>query len=210
MCSPVFPDRVIGESAPFMGGGWSERRDDVSVLKNKRALSELEFFHNATELRREITLLLLRDFGVKDKVRTVKSLYGISNMEPEDTKKIQEMVEKYGMCGSIVEEYPMWLIDKMRNNVLNICHSMIMNITQANTIYPMSEEEFHDRRNFQNHAIGNCEQLLQEMQYIISIIPVDAQKYMRYVDMIEKEIALLKGWRKSDNKILKRIRESKK
>ena len=182
----------------------------MSVLKNKRALSELEFFHNATELRREITLLLLRDFGVKDKVRTVKSLYGISNMEPEDTKKIQEMVEKYGMCGSIVEEYPMWLIDKMRNNVLNIYHSMIMNITQANTIYPMSEEEFHDRRNFQNHAIGNCEQLLQEMQYIISIIPVDAQKYMRYVDMIEKEIALLKGWRKSDNKILKRIRESKK
>ena len=84
----------------------------MSVLKNKRALSELEFFHNATELRREITLLLLRDFGVKDKVRTVKSLYGISNMEPEDTKKIQEMVEKYGMCGSIVEEYPMWLIDK--------------------------------------------------------------------------------------------------
>ena len=114
------------------------------------------------------------------------------------------------MCGSIVEEYPMWLIDKMRTNVLNICHSMIMNITQANTIYPMSEEEFHDRRNFQNHAIGNCEQLLQEMQYIISIIPVDAQKYMRYVDMIEKEITLLKGWRKSDNKILKRIRESKK
>lgn len=53
-------------------------------------------------------------------------------MEPEDTEKIQEMVEKYGMCGSIVEEYPMWLIDKMRNNVLNICHSMIMNITQAN------------------------------------------------------------------------------
>ncbi len=47
----------------------------------------MEFFHNATELRREITLLLLRDFGVKDKVRTVKSLYGISNMEPEDTKK---------------------------------------------------------------------------------------------------------------------------
>lgn len=46
------------------------------------------------------------------------------------------------------------------------------------------------------------------MQYIISIIPVDAQKYIRYVEMIEKEIALLKGWRKSDNKILKKIREN--
>lgn len=74
--------------------------------------------------------------------------------------------------------------------------------------YPVCESEFYDRRNFQNHAIGNCEQLLQEMQYIISIIPVDAQKYIRYVEMIEKEIALLKGWRKSDNKILKKIREN--
>lgn len=160
----------------------------MSVLKNKRTLSDLEFFHNATELRREITLLLLRDFGVKDKVRTVKSLYGISNMEPEDEKKIQELVEKYGMCGSIVEEYPMWLIDKMRNNILNICHNMILNITQANTIYPTSEEEFHDRRNFQNHAIGNCEQLLQEMQYVISIIPVDAQKYMKYVPVAGQKL----------------------
>ena len=51
-------------------------------------------------------------------------------------------------------------------------------------------------------------QIHQEMQYIISIIPVDAQKYIRYVEMIEKEIALLKGWRKSDNKILKKIREN--
>ena len=27
----------------------------------------------------------------------------------------------------------------------------------------------------------------------------------RYVDMIEKEIVLLKGWRKSDNRIIKEI-----
>lgn len=182
----------------------------MSVLKNKRAVSNLEFYHNAIELRKEITMLLLRDFGVKDKVRNVKYLSGINHMEPEDQKALQELIEKYQSIGTIVEEYPMWLIDKMRSSMLDLCHNLIMNITQANTIYPMSEYEYHDRRNYQNHAIGNCEQLLQEMQYIISIIPVDAQKYMRYVDMIEREIALLKGWRKSDNKILKRIQESKK
>ena len=91
----------------------------MSVLKNKRSVSSLEFYHNAIMLRREITMLLLRDFGIKDKVRSVKSLYGVPGMEP-----------------------------------------------------------------------------------------VDAQKYIRYVEMIEKEIALLKGWRKSDNKILKKIREN--
>ena len=180
----------------------------MSVLKNKRSVSSLEFYHNAITLRREVTMLLLRDFGIKDKVRSIKALYGVPGMEPEDEKKFREIVEKYEMKATIIEEYPAWLIDKMRTNMMNLCYNLIMNITQANTIYPVCESEFYDRRNFQNHAIGNCEQLLQEMQYIISIIPVDAQKYMRYVEMIEKEIALLKGWRKSDNKILKKIKEN--
>ena len=165
----------------------------MSVLKNKRSVSSMEFYHNAIMLRKEITLLLLRDFGIKDKVRSIKALYGVQGMEPEDEKKFREIIAKYEMTAKIIEEYPAWIIDKMRSSMMNIMHNMIMNITQANTIYPVCESEFYDRRNFQNHAIGNCEQLLQEMQYIISIIPVDAQKYMRYVDMIEKEIALLKG-----------------
>ena len=133
----------------------------MSVLKNKRSVSSLEFYHNAIMLRREITMLLLRDFGIKDKVRSVKSLYGVPGMEQEDEQKFREIVEKYEMKATIIEEYPAWLIDKMRNNIMNILHNMIMNITQANTIYPVCESEFYDRRNFQNHAIGNCEQLLQ-------------------------------------------------
>lgn len=44
----------------------------MSVLKNKRSVSSLEFYHNAIMLRREITMLLLRDFGIKDKVRSGK------------------------------------------------------------------------------------------------------------------------------------------
>lgn len=125
----------------------------MSVLKNKRSVSSLEFYHNAIMLRREITMLLLRDFGIKDKVRSVKSLYGVPGMEPEDEQKFREIVEKYEMKATIIEEYPAWLIDKMRNNIMNILHNMIMNITQANTIYPVCESEFYDRRNFQNHAI---------------------------------------------------------
>lgn len=52
----------------------------MSVLKNKRSVSSLEFYHNAITLRREITMLLLRDFGIKDKVRSIKSLYGVPGM----------------------------------------------------------------------------------------------------------------------------------
>jgi hypothetical protein len=36
----------------------------MSVLKSRRGLSKLEFYHNARKLRKELTGLLLRDFGV--------------------------------------------------------------------------------------------------------------------------------------------------
>lgn len=89
----------------------------MSVLKNKRSVSSLEFYHNAIMLRREITMLLLRDFGIKDKVRSVKSLYGVPGMEPEDEQKFREIVEKYEMKATIIEEYPAWLIDTFRVDV---------------------------------------------------------------------------------------------
>lgn len=47
--------------------------------------------------------------------------------------------------------------------------------------------------------------MLQELQYIIEVLPVDANKLLRYVDMIDKEVALLKGWRKANGKIAKRL-----
>ena len=75
----------------------------MSVLKNKRSVSSLEFYHNAIMLRREITMLLLRDFGIKDKVRSVKSLYGVPGMEPEDEQKFREIVEKYEMKATIID-----------------------------------------------------------------------------------------------------------
>ena len=177
----------------------------MSVPKSERGLSRLEFYHTAIRLRHDITLLLLRDFGVKDKVRNTSMIAQIHGIAPEDAKALQDVMDKYHMT-SITEEYPDWLIDKMRSSIMDICRELIMNITAANTIYAVHETEFYERRNFQNRAIGNCEQLLQEMQYVISVIPVDAEKYMPYVDMIEKEIALLKGWRKSDNRILREIR----
>lgn len=175
----------------------------MSVLKNKRGLSDLEFYRNGIVLRKNLTELLLRDFGIRNKIR--KSVTMTKHMTQEDALVFQNIVDKYE-CTNIIDEYPDWLIDKMRNNILNLCYAMIMNITAANSIYPTNESEYYDRRNYQNHAIGNSEQLLQEMQYIISIIPVDANKFMPYTKMIVKEIQLLKGWRKSDNRILKSIK----
>ena len=42
---------------------------------------------------------------------------------------------------------------------------------------------------------------------IKNTLSINPDKYMGIVEKIEKERALLKGWRKGDNKILQHIRE---
>ena len=56
----------------------------MSVIKNKRSLSELEFFHNAIKLRREMTSLLLRDFGIKARNKDTQVIPKLYKMEKED------------------------------------------------------------------------------------------------------------------------------
>jgi hypothetical protein len=153
----------------------------MSVLKNKRGLSRLEFYNNARKLRRDITSLLLRDFGVRDKVRKIKTADGETL--------------------TIIEGYPDWLVEKFRDSIMRILRDLVMNITAGNTIYPTNDAELQSRRNYQTAAIVNCEQLLQEMHYCEDVLPIHVSKFLPYVDAIEFEINLLRGWRKSNNKV---------
>ena len=49
---------------------------------------------------------------------------------------------------------------------------------------------------------------MQELQYAIETLPVDVNKYSRFGEMIQTEINLIKGWRKSDNKFKRAISDS--
>ena len=159
----------------------------MSVLKNKRNLSKLEFYHNARTLREEATNFLLRDFGVRDKIRKFKN---------DDNAEV-----------TVIEEYPEWLITFFRQSIINILRSLMMNISAANTIYPVSLEELAERRKHQTAAIYNCEQLLEEMTYCADVLPVELGKFLPFVDKIAFEIKLLKGWRKSSNELARKIKE---
>lgn len=175
----------------------------MSVPKGKRGLSKLEFFHKAYILNDKITALLIRDFGVKKIARDLKAFTFSARMEADDQSQFISLCEKYGI--NTEAAYPLWMIDYYRDWILKILRNLVDNITQANTIYPTTEKEFYFRREFQWKAIGNCYQLLQAMQTVTRTLPVNLEKYMPYVDLIEEELALLKNWKKSDNKILKAI-----
>jgi hypothetical protein len=170
-----------------VGRGVPEKDFDMSVLKNRRGLSKLEFYHNARTLREEITNFLLRDFGVRDKIRKVKN---------GDNAEV-----------TVIEEYPEWLITFFRQSVINVLRNLMMNITAANTIYPVTPDELAERRKYQAAAIYNCQQLLEEMTYCADVLPVELGKFLPYADKIAFEIKLLKGWRKSGNGLALKIKE---
>ena len=166
----------------------------MSVPKHKRSESPMDFLHNALSLRREMTELLLRDFGVKSRTS-------------EDCQKIDTIINNATYDVAELEQYPEWLISYFRSAVLRILENLLNNLYYANSIYITKEAEYAQRRGYLNQAIGNCYQLTSWMDYIRQTLPVDANKYERYLIRIQREIALVKGIRSADNKTLAKIKK---
>ena len=191
----------------------------MAVLKRKRGISRLEFYNNARELRAELTAYLLRNFGIKPK-----------KQKPEQPKDVQAQTDDED---ALPGEIPDWTLDNFRTHIMDLTRSLMMNITAGNSIYPspmvdprtpdvqkmpmeyvrrVQSDELADRRRYQTAAIANCYQLIQELQYFKDVFSlrydtftIDVKKLIPYVQKIEKEIQLLKGWRKSTNDLAKKI-----
>lgn len=147
--------------------------------------------------------LLMRDLGVKSKPRDYR--FFTRGMEEKDAAALLAIVEKYHYK-KVPSNVPSWVIVKLRNSVWDYLRDLMTNITRAYTIWATTKAEADERRVAQDRAIAACESLLKELELALSVLPVDANKYAAQAEMIEKEIALLKGWRKSDNKRFKGLR----
>ena len=147
----------------------------MSVIKSKRGLSKMEFYHNARKLRKDMTEFIRREFGVHSRTNRIDQTLP-ANWYSEDIKTIAD-------------------------NLRILLRNLLWNITAANTIYAKNESELQTRRHYQTEAIINCQQLIQELQFAEDSLPINAEKLLPYIEAIGFEITLLKGWRKSDNKI---------
>lgn len=169
----------------------------MSVLKSKRKPSQFEVFHQLTKLRKDITDLLLRDFGF-DTVKAEKRL------EKRYGKLFEELDEKqqatYTRQKRRWDAFDEWFIEDERKTIVNCLRAITREVYIANSIYPTVQEELTERRLHQDRAIGLCYTLTQELQYAIETLPVDVNQYLRFGEMIQTEVNLIKGWRKSDNK----------
>lgn len=169
----------------------------MSVVKSKRGLSKFEVLHHASKTRVELLKLIIRDFGYHKK--RVNPYYKNKRAKTkEELLTDQQRIDKEDkFFQAFLEDESAYMISKVRE--------LTQNISMANSIYPTILAECDERRIFQDRAIGNCFQLIDELQFIITSLPVDINKYNTYTEMLEQEIKLLKGWRQSDNKTRKRI-----
>ena len=170
----------------------------MSVLKSKRKPSQFEVFHHLTKLRQEITDLLLRDFGYSFEKAEKRLNHRFSNRPYEDfTDQEKIAYDKLRERNTAFDE---WFIKDERQVIVDCLREITKEVYIANSIYPTCHEELVQRRLHQDEAIGQCYRLTQELQYAIETLPVDVNIFLRFGESIQKEVNLIKGWRKSDNK----------
>lgn len=155
----------------------------MSVLASKRKESKFEAITFSIELHDMLLDFMQRSFGVKDLEHFVRVRYAYGKDEMEDFAKYR------------------YLMSNFKNRIDQLASQLTSNVRAANSTYPTSIHEYEQRRDYQNNAIINCEQILKELQHIVEIFEVDVNTYGRYVNAIDREIGLIKKWRQRDNKI---------
>nr|DAG41325.1 MAG TPA: group II intron reverse transcriptase/maturase [Caudoviricetes sp.] len=170
----------------------------MSVLKNKRDLSDMEFYKNAIRMNQELVTWMMRNFGTQRNPRSVNQV--IKNISEDDQKTIDDIFSKYGQSPNheFVSEFPKWYVDRKRKRLLDLCDELIENITNANSIYPTEEflhEEYAMRREFQTMAICNCkdiEQVLQGIKKITAELGLKLNEKKTQICRIDKGFNFLK------------------
>lgn len=160
-------------------------------------------FHHLNKLRKDITDLLLRDFGYsfeKAEARLLKQFGGRTLEQLSETER-----ERYEKTKLRLEAFDDWFIYDQRQVIVNCLRDITKEVYIANSIYPTVMEELVQRRLHQEEAIGHCYRLVQELQYAIETLPVNVNIFLQFGEAIQTEINLIKGWRKADNKFKRAI-----
>ncbi len=167
----------------------------MGVLARFRKASPLEVFTNAQRLRKDLISLACRDFGLRPIAQSVEAL--AKGMPPADRKAFIDLAQRHGITHALDACEP-WLVGRLRDSIWQLSRQLVLDLTTANSIYVTNEKELMERRLLQDRAIGSCISLVREMELAIDTLPIDAERLMPMVAAIDRELALIRGWRKSD------------
>lgn len=147
------------------------------------------------DIWKRVTELCFRGFG-KKKRKKPKEPRNFSEWSEESRKKWYENIEAQLAWAEKCDET---FISNESRVVDGICREIIQAIDKANTLNPQYLCECDKQRLLQDEAIGLCSCLKRELNHIADTIPSNKNYLALLTEIIEKEIAILRGWRKSCN-----------
>ena len=110
--------------------------------------------------------------------------------------------------GKIHEErFNYWLIKEECRTVAAKGAELTGSLRTANTIYPSYMSEFHERRVYMDRAMGACNVLQDELQYIAEAVYADKNKFTALVLEIETLFKKIKSVRQADNRFLRELKD---
>lgn len=168
----------------------------MSVIESQRKETPFSVRDNMLDIWKQITELCFRGFGKKKrKMPNIPKNFDKWSQESQERWRI-ETAEKHAQA----ETWDMNFITTESRVVDNLCRKIVYLIDQANTINPQYLCECDKQRLLQDEAIGLCHNLERELNHIADTIPCNKNFLTIQTENIEKEIALISGWRKSGNK----------
>lgn len=151
----------------------------MSVVKSKRRLSNFEVIHHIDVLGRDLTQLMIRNFGV-DPFYTARRNYAVG-------KDRFENVHKYR-----------FIVAEAKRQINKDISSLTYHAKTAYKIWPRSKSELESRRNLQNLALGDCEHIRSELQRVCDVFCVSLSNFRIPIGSLNYEVKLLSGWQKTD------------
>ena len=181
----------------------------MSVPKGKRKQSRFECQHNLIALRKEVTDLMIHEFGYS-KAKMEKNIERYAETH-KDNPNIDSIVAAMRRKN---EAFTDWFVKMEKEKILNLIQKVCEEFAIGNSIFPTKGpallDEYNQRRLHMNKAIGYCFALEQEIQYAITVLPVNMDKFTRFDEMIRKQISLIRGVRQSGNRFIKSLDKGEK
>lgn len=179
----------------------------MSVPKRKRKESQFEVFENYSRIRKQAYLLVKNNLGYDPKTynKEVESV-----LHPHSLNELDEAHQEiWKTKHAKAIEFEVWWIWDAKQWIMNSLRNLCSYLYMANSIYPQCKEELDVRRSYQSRCIGICQSIVTELQMLRQDVTSNLRLILTLVDLLNKEIDLIKAWRKSDNRFKHTIESSK-
>ena len=111
-----------------------------------------------------------------------------------NAQQLQTAITKFAMNEKVIPKKYRLLLGQ---DIIKKTDELMDNIIAANSIYPTNDEEVRIRKIYQARAINNCFQIQNRLIRLVNCINVERRRIAPIADCLQKEIGLLKNWKKA-------------